>query len=137
MAYITEEQGVTILLLDKSYDALDEAHLDSLSRMLLQQIEGAPRPLIVLDFSQTEYMGSRVLEILFRAWKRVNDRGGRMAFCCLSPFCAEVLHVTRLDTIWPIESSRKSAIDRVHDRSPVSDTVAIKPTDAGNAGTPE
>ena len=134
MAYVTDEQGVTVLLLDKSYDALDEAQMESLSRLLFQQVEGSQRPLLLLDFTHTEYMGSRVLEILFRTWKRVTDRGGRMALCCLSPFCKEVLHVTRLDTIWTIESSRKSAIDRLKDRSPVSDTVEIKPTDAGNAG---
>jgi anti-anti-sigma factor len=136
MAYVTDEQGVTVLLLDKSYDALDDAQMDSLSRLLLQQVEGAPTPLLVLDFSQTEYLGSRVLEILFRTWKRITDRGGRMVLCCLSPFVSDVLHVTLLDSIWTIESSRKSAIDRLKDRSPVSDTVEIKPTDGGNAGKP-
>jgi anti-anti-sigma factor len=136
MAYVTDEQGVTVLLLDKSYDALDEAQMESLSRLLLQQVEGSPRPQLLLDFSQTQYIGSRVLEILFRTWKRVTDRGGRMALCSLSPFCSEVLHVTRLDTIWTIEPSRKAAIDRLKDRSPVSETADIKPMDAGNAGKP-
>jgi anti-anti-sigma factor len=136
MATVSEEQGVRVLSLDKSYDALDDEHLESLSRMLLEQVETSPQPRLVLDFAKTEYMGSRVLEILFRAWKRVNARGGRMVLCGLSPFCAEVIHVTRLDTIWPIEPHRKAALDYINDRASVSDTVPIKLKDVGNAGKP-
>ena len=113
MARIVREQDITIIELDERYDALEETNIDALASLMLAEVEKMQPPWLILDFRQTVYISSRVLEVLFRTWKRVNDREGRMAICCLSEFCAEVIHITRLDTVWDIHPSRAEAVDRL------------------------
>lgn len=113
MANISREDGVTIVELDHSYDALDEKPIEALSQLLLSETDSQETPHLLLDFSETVYISSRVLEVLFRTWKRVKDRRGRMVLCSLSPFCAEVLHITHLDTIWDIDPTRQQALQRL------------------------
>ena len=85
MAEVSRERDVTVVLLDRSYDALDEAAIATFSGLIMQQAEQANPPLIVLDFTRTAYLSSRVLEILFWAWKRLSDRRGRWARARILP----------------------------------------------------
>jgi anti-anti-sigma factor len=118
MATLCRQDDFTVVELDRSYDALDEQPIEALTDLLLREIEARQPINLVLDFSNTEYISSRVLEVLFRSWKRVKDRRGKMILCSLSPFCAEVLHITHLDAIWQIEPSREVAIERISTANP-------------------
>jgi anti-sigma B factor antagonist/stage II sporulation protein AA (anti-sigma F factor antagonist) len=112
MAVSCRQEGVTIIEMDESYNALEEEPIEALSDLLLAEVAKAPgRPLLVLDFSKTTYMGSRVLEVLFRTWKRLKERKGRMVLCSVQPFCGEVLQITHLDRIWEVKPDRASAIE--------------------------
>jgi anti-anti-sigma factor len=71
----------------------------------------------VVDFRNTDYFGSSALGLFLRLWKRVRERGGRMAMCNLSEHENELLRVTRLDEFWIIRDSLESALAAVHDRS--------------------
>jgi anti-anti-sigma factor len=111
MARSFQQDGITIIEMDETYNALEEEPIEALSNLLLTEVENnRGRPLLLLDFGQTVYMGSRVLEILFRTWKRLKDRKGRMVLCSVQPFCAEVLQITHLDRIWDILPDRQAAI---------------------------
>jgi anti-sigma B factor antagonist/stage II sporulation protein AA (anti-sigma F factor antagonist) len=114
MAVSCRQDGVTIVEMDESYNALEEEPIEALSDLLLAEVAKAPgRPLLVLDFSKTTYMGSRVLEVLFRTWKRLKERKGRMVLCSVQPFCSEVLQITHLDRIWEIQPDRAAAVRAV------------------------
>jgi anti-anti-sigma factor len=113
MARIVRQNDITIVELDERYDALDEGCIEELSDLLLAQVEQIQPPWMILDFARTVYISSRVLEVLFRGWKRINDREGRLVMCNLGEFCAEVIHITRLDTVWDIQPTRDAAIERI------------------------
>ncbi|MBI2807323.1 MAG: STAS domain-containing protein [Planctomycetes bacterium] len=68
---------------------------------------------LVLDFHKTDYFGSTALGFFVRLWKKTQMRGGRMAFCHVSPHELEILHITRLDEFWTICSSRAEALQVV------------------------
>jgi len=110
MYRVIRQQGVTVIELDPSYHSLDDETLGEFGRSLLTEADQADPPRLLLDLSHTSYVGSGFIELLVRVWKRVKMRGGIMALCGLRPFCAEVLGVTRLDTIWPIYPHRSEAI---------------------------
>jgi anti-anti-sigma factor len=78
--------------------------------LMLEQAQTAEPPLIVLDLAETAYMGSAFIETISRTWKRVNARSGQLVLCSLTPFCAEVLRATRLDTLWKHYPTRGDAI---------------------------
>ncbi len=107
-----ELQGpVTVCVLDKAYDSLDTAQVDEFNLRLCEAVDQADHPLFVIDLSHTSFIGSSFLEVLFRVWKRLQQRNGRMVLCGLSDFCREVLHTTRLDTLWNSFDMRQDAVE--------------------------
>ena len=110
MAAIVREGPVTVVELDESYDALDVAGHEAIAKLLLEQARSADPPQLVLDFSRTNYFGSSFIELLFRVWKRLRDRGGQLAVCRLSPFCGDVLRVARVESLWRIYETRAAAV---------------------------
>jgi anti-anti-sigma factor len=110
MAKVSRQQGATVVALDRTYDALDPPSIEGLSQVLLGEAERIDPPWLVLDFTNTEYISSTALEVIVHAWKRLSTREGRMALCNLNDFCAEVLHITRLDHIWHVAATRDEAV---------------------------
>ena len=110
MVMVTKRGGVTVVELGPEYGALDEAVMNKIRDTLLELAVAADPPRLVLDLSHTSYIGSYFVEVVVRVWKRVKERGGRMVFCGLQPFCAEVLRVLRLDKIWRIFATQDEAI---------------------------
>lgn len=108
MTTVTQCDGVTIFELGPSYDSLDHQRLEQFGTLLTDSAETAAA--LLIDMSATEFIGSRFLELLVRAWRRISDRGGRLALCGVQPFCAEVLHVTRLDTLWECHADQPAAL---------------------------
>jgi anti-anti-sigma factor len=66
---------------------------------------------VVLDLSHTRFFGSAFIELLFRAYNRVNEReGGVFALSGLTEYCAEVIAVTHLDRLWKVYPTRAAAV---------------------------
>ena len=108
---ITRENDVTVVALGPEYDTLDEPVLDEVREAILQAAEQADPPLVVLDLSHTRFFGSAFIEILFRAWNRLQSRrNGRFCLSGLTPHCREVVEVTHLDQIWDIVDTRDEAV---------------------------
>lgn len=120
-----EVQGpVTVCVLDKAYDSLDTAQVDEFNRCLCEAVDQAEHPLFVIDLSHTNFIGSTFLEVLFRVWKRLQQRDGRMALCGLSEFCQEVLHTTRLDTLWSSFETRPAAVEAMQQTNDKSQSAS-------------
>jgi anti-anti-sigma factor len=113
MMEVFRKDGVTILCTGPSYTGLQYEALQEFGEILLSEVTQAVPPRFVIDMSSTTYVGSSFIELLVRAWKRVKNRNGTMALCAVQPFCHEILHVSRLDTIWPIYATRDEAVGAV------------------------
>ena len=111
MTSVIRERDVTILPLDAGYSSLDERALEGLGEALLSEAAYAEPPRLLLEFSRTQFIGSRFIELLVRAWKRIRSRDGSMALCGVQPLCAEVLRVARLDTLWTSYATRSEGLD--------------------------
>jgi anti-sigma B factor antagonist len=111
MNEVLHERRATIVELGDRYDSLDDSSLREFGELLLREAEQADPPCLLLDLSQTGYIGSRFVEVLVRVWRRLKQRGGVLALCGVQPFCLEVLKVTRLDQIWSVYPSRREAMD--------------------------
>lgn len=111
MAQLHQRQGITIIQLSgPEYESLDQATVEALRDELLDYVVQANPPNVALDLSSTKFIGSAFLETMFRCWNRIKQRDGRMALCGLHPFCAEVLRVTRLETLWEIYPTVDDAV---------------------------
>lgn len=110
MTRVVAGQGVTIIVLGPRYESLNQAALIEFGGLLLDEAAHAQPPRLLLDFSQTAYIGSSFIELLVRAWKRLKQRGGDLMLCGLQPFCEEIMKVSRLDTLWPMYATREEAL---------------------------
>ncbi len=110
MAEVIYEQDVIILELDAAYESLEAHTLQAMGALLLEEIGRTETPRIVLDMTHTRFIDSMFIETVFRAWKRIQERHGAMAICCLNEMCEEVLKIAKLNDIWAICPSREEAI---------------------------
>lgn len=110
---VVVDRKVTVIGLGSAYKSIDEKVLEAgLRAMLLEALDRAEPPLIVLDLSQTTFFGSSFIEVLFRIWNRVKSRpGGDFVICGVTSYCQEVLNVAHLDTLWRIYPTREEAVD--------------------------
>ncbi len=109
-----ERDGEILVLIPRAdLRESDYQDIESGARGLLDLVSAPDVKGVVLDFHRTDYYGSTALGFFLRLWKRVGSRGGRMAFCNLSPNENDILAVTRLDTLWPVCASRAEAVQVV------------------------
>ena len=104
---------VTVAMLGKEYDNLEPASLESASEHLLDIAQKIYPPLLVIDMSRTSFFGSSFLGTLFRVWRRLATRGGKMSSCCAKEVVGEVLSVTQVEKLWSVHSDQESAITAV------------------------
>jgi anti-sigma B factor antagonist len=98
---ITNLAHATVVAFGPEYKNITEDIVSSASGALLAAA-GNEQPQMVLDFSHVEFFGSSFIEVLFRVWKRLQQRGGGFALANVSTYCQEVLKTTHLDTLWPV-----------------------------------
>ena len=111
MVRLMRQPDLTLLELDPTYATLDEESvLEEFGGVLLTEALTADPPLVLLDLSETTYVGTSFVELLVRAWKRLTERGGKLALCNVQPLCAEVFRISRLDTLWDTYPTRRQAI---------------------------
>lgn len=116
MSCVIRMQDLTILELDRDFASLNEDGLVEFGGILLSEATYAEPPRLLLDFAQTQFIGSRFIELLVRAWTRLKRRQGSTVLCNLQPLCREVLHITRLDTLWETYPARDTAVSAIGPR---------------------
>ena len=114
------ERAVHIVQLESRYETIDELCVERLREFLAEHIEGKPGMRLLLDLSSTNFFGSSLVGLLFDFHKRLEAGGGKMALCCVAPYCLEVLQTVRFDTVCPIFESRAAAIEALEGDTPES-----------------
>lgn len=107
---VSEKDAAVVVKLDESYSAFDEVKLNETQDRLLGLVDRHQPPVVILDFTDTEYFSSVFFEVLFRVWKRIKERDGRFALCSLRPTCHEIMQMAKLDTLWDIYPSAAEAL---------------------------
>lgn len=102
---------VTIIVLGEQYDNLDEPALEAAADELLEIAKSADPPMIVVDMGRTKFFGSAFLGTLFRVWRRLTTRGGKLSVCGATGPCADVLEVTQVDRLWNLFKTREEAVE--------------------------
>lgn len=113
MVKVSRQHNVTVVESEGNYPSLEVAKLEEMGRVLLGEAVRADPPLLVLDLTDTGFIGSSFIELMIRAMKRVRERGGAFALCHVQPFCLDILQTARLDQVFPRYSTRDEAIAAV------------------------
>jgi anti-sigma B factor antagonist len=111
-AFTIERRGdLTVITATRDLERIEFSLEELVSDLVLKPLRRQESPSIVFDLSQVDYFGSMFLAVLIRCWKLVLSRGGTMALSGVNQNTRELLRVTALDTVWPMYTSRREAIE--------------------------
>jgi anti-anti-sigma factor len=106
-----ERHGSTsVVRLGTAYNSLDEDTLLDAEQALLTSAESPEAVNLVVDLSDTRYIGSRFIEALFRAHNRIKRKGGKFVLSGLQAHPAEVIRISKLDLLWTQYPNAESAV---------------------------
>jgi len=94
---VTKQENVSVLSFE-SGEVLDCYVAADVKAQALRQLEG--RSNLVLDLSSLEFVDSAGLGVLVGIYKRVKQRGCRVAVAAVRPYVVRVMKVIKLDQVF-------------------------------------
>ena len=98
---------VTVVGIMPRFDAYTASDVE---KVLQNQIAKGIRILLV-DFSQTEYIASAGLRVLLSTAKNLQKSGGKIILFAMKPFVYEVFEISGFTQIFSICSSQQEALE--------------------------
>ena len=98
-----------ITILDVSGD-IDLASSPELRKALLRELREVRMPRVVLNLQAVRYMDSSGVASLVEGLKASRDVGSRLVLCALNNKVNEVLHLSRLRTIFEVCDNEEQAL---------------------------
>jgi anti-anti-sigma factor len=110
--FTIERRGeLTIVTANPALENVGEGLEDLAARLIIEPLKDEVEPVVLFDLSPVDYFGSVFLAVMIRCWKLVLAKSGTMALAGVSDHARELLHITALDTAWPIYADRREAVD--------------------------
>lgn len=104
------ESEVTVIQLEQDYGSTQFLKLARLESKLHKTLDASP-DLLLLDLSDTEFIGAAFLGVLICCNNRSKSIGSHFALCTLREFPTDVVSITRFGSIWVTFDSRQSALE--------------------------
>ncbi|MHC2069299.1 STAS domain-containing protein [Bremerella sp. T1] len=111
MVNILRQRDITILEFGPEYVNLDEASLSQVVQQVVEVAKHTSPPLVIIDLSHTESIGSFFIQFLIRIWKLIKKRGGQLVLVGLNENCLEVLKRSKIESLWQRFASREAAME--------------------------
>lgn len=110
-SFSIEKAGdIAIVIPSPTAEKMEEDLMLSATDLVLDPLDKMRPSGLIFDLSEVDYVGSLFLGFLLRCHKRVKKHGCEVVIAGASPNARELLHLTGLDTLWPIYNDRKEAI---------------------------
>ncbi|MFE1289963.1 anti-sigma factor antagonist [Streptomyces sp. NPDC058751] len=105
---IHHDHGHVVLELRGEIDLLSTTEITP----LLDAVTSEPAPRVVIDLRRVEFFDCSGLRLLYRARRRVLDRGGRLHLVCTHPLTLRMFRLTGLSRLLPPSASTEEALSR-------------------------
>ncbi|MGW2782705.1 anti-sigma factor antagonist [Streptomyces populi] len=105
---IHHDHGHVVLELHGEIDLLTATEIGP----LLDAVTSGPAPQVVIDLRRVEFFDCSGLRLLYRARRRVLDRGGRLHLVCVHPLTLRMFRLTGLSRLLPPSASPEEALSR-------------------------
>lgn len=104
--------AVTIIeLLDRRL--IDTMQIERLGEQILELVNAAAVPKVVLDFKKVEYLSSTALNVLIRIENAIDLKKGQMRLAHLDPELHKVFKLMKLDKVMKICNDTDEAIKSI------------------------
>jgi anti-sigma B factor antagonist len=109
---ILERHGdIAVVIPSPEVERMPENLMEQAAQLVLAPLRDDPPAGLIFDLSKVDYVGSVFLSFLLRCHKRVKEHGSEVVVVGASSKARELLHMTALDTLWAIYSTRAEAIN--------------------------
>src|SRR5438552_13255161 len=110
--FLVERHGdVAVITPSPDVEKMPDNLMEQAAQMVLAPLRSDPPTGLIFDLSQVDYVGSVFLSFLLRCHKRVKEHGCEVVVAGASPRARELLHMTALDTLWALYSTREEALE--------------------------
>jgi anti-anti-sigma factor len=110
---IDSSQGRTIVMLQAGLNEIPWSEIEVVGAQILQALQPVKNPLVLVDLSPLDYMGSASLALVVRVYKAVTERQGRMVVANQHPLVGELIQKAGLDKVWEMASTRDEGLKRL------------------------
>ena len=107
---IERHGDIAVITPSPEVEKMPENLMEQAAQMVLAPLRSDPPGGLIFDLSQVDYFGSTFLSFLLRCHKRVKEKGCEVVVAGASPAARELLHMTALDTLWPLYPTRAEAM---------------------------
>ena len=101
---------IAIITPSPDVEKMPDTMMEQAAQMVLAPLRANPPSGLIFDLSQVDYFGSTFLSFLLRCHKRVKEHGSEVVVAGASQKARELLHMTALDTLWALYSTRSEAM---------------------------
>ncbi len=111
MLTVSKRDDVTVIALGPDREHIDEDRITNLQEVILEAIQTADPPLVVIDLPHTNSFTSSFIVLLLHVWSRLKIREGRrFAISGLTAHCQEVIQRVQLHRFCDIFESQDEAV---------------------------
>src|SRR4029077_15266463 len=107
---IERHGDIAVIIPSPEVEKLPENLMEQAAQMVLSPLRANPPAGLIFDLSHVDYVGSVFLSFLLRCHKRVKEHGSEVVVAGASKAARELLHMTALDTLWPLYPTRAEAM---------------------------
>ncbi len=105
-----QQIGETTIVRFKRRTLLESTAIEAIGEHLLQLSSEAGRRTFLLNFSGVESLTSGMLGKFVALHRKLNDAGGRLAFCCVDPFLMQIFKIVQVPQLIPIHADEPQAL---------------------------
>ena len=102
---------IAVVIPSPEVESMQENLIQQAAKMVVNSLKEDPPAGIIIDLSQVNYFGSVFLSFLLRCHMLAKKQGSEVVLAGASDRTRELLHLTSLDTLWALYSTRAEALE--------------------------
>ncbi len=106
---VQQQNEITVVQF-KDRNLLDEASIHQIGGEILQLVESAAVPKILIDFQDVDHLSSAALGTLITVNNKVRQKEGQLHLANINPQIYEVFAITKLNKLFKIHESADAAL---------------------------
>ena len=110
-SFRVERHGdIAVIIPAPEVESMPENLIQQAAQMVLAPLKNDPPAGLIIDLSQVKFFGSVFISFLLRCHMLVKKHGSEVVLVGASDRIKELLHLTALDTLWALYSTRSEAV---------------------------
>ena len=110
-SFRVERHGdVAVIIPASEVESMPENLIQQAAEIVLAPLRKDPPAGLVIDLSEVKFFGSVFISFLLKCHMLVKKHGSEVVLAGASERIRELLHLTALDTLWPLYDTRTEAL---------------------------